>query len=83
MGYWKNLNRIRMADNQEWFDRLLPGQEKIVLAPKEVATLLEIPEDKVYESLAEGEIPSIKWGTRWLIPRAALDKMNLAAHRAF
>jgi len=64
-----------MADNQEWFDRLLPGQEKIVLAPKEVAALLEIPEARVYQRLVQGDIPGIKWGTRWLIPRAALDKV--------
>ena len=72
-----------MADNQEWFDRLLPGQEKIVFAPTEVASLLEIPEEKVYQSLVEGDIPGIKWGTRWLIPRAVLDKMPLATYRAF
>ena len=72
-----------MADNEEWFDRLLPGQEKIVFAPTEVASLLEIPEEKVSQGLAQGDIPGFKWGTRWLIPRAVLDKMPLVANRVF
>ena len=72
-----------MADNQEWFDRLLPGQEKIVFAPTEVASLLEIPEEKVYQGLAQGDIPGSQGGSRWLIQRAVLDKMPLVANRAF
>ena len=46
-----------------------------VLSVKETATMLRINEKTTYAAIARGEIPSIKFGARVLVPTAALRKM--------
>ena len=47
--------------------------ENEALTAKEVSKILKIGLCQVYKGCARGEIPSIRVGRRWLIPRAALD----------
>lgn len=42
---------------------------------REVAKLLGISKTTIYELTRTGQIPSIKWGKRILIPRVVLVKM--------
>jgi excisionase family DNA binding protein len=45
----------------------------------EAARLLRIGKTLAYEAAARGEIPSVKIGSRLLVPRAALERMLAAA----
>ena len=47
--------------------------ENEVLTAKEASKVLKISLGQVYEGCARREIPSVRVGRRWLIPRAALD----------
>ncbi|MBM4447390.1 MAG: helix-turn-helix domain-containing protein [Chloroflexi bacterium] len=49
--------------------------DPLVLTPTETARLLRIGRATVYEQLRLGAIPSIRFGRKILIPRAALDKL--------
>ncbi len=49
--------------------------DSLVLTPIETARLLRIGRGTVYEQIRLGVIPSIKFGRRILVPRAALMKM--------
>lgn len=54
-------------------------QEKIksadVLSVAEVQQRLGLSRNVVYDSLASGRIPSLRFGRRILIPRAAFERM--------
>ena len=47
--------------------------ENEVLTAKEVSKRLRVGLSQIYEGCARGEIPALRIGRRWLIPRAALD----------
>ena len=49
--------------------------DSLVLTPIETAKLLRIGRGTVYEQIRLGVIPSIRFGRRILVPRAALMKM--------
>ncbi len=52
------------------------AEEPTVLTPNEVAQILRINKNLVYELLRSKQIPSIKLGNRKIvIPRKALDKL--------
>lgn len=51
------------------------GQERLTLTAREVADLLGVSRNSIYEATRTGQVPSIKMGRRILIPRAALTKM--------
>lgn len=51
------------------------ASEKLVYSVEEVATLLGMSKNPVYDAIRERQIPSIKIGRRILIPRAALEEM--------
>lgn len=47
----------------------------LVYSVAEVAELLRVGENKVYEMVAGGRIPAIKWGDRSIcVPRQALEQ---------
>jgi excisionase family DNA binding protein len=48
------------------------GNDSLVLTAKETSNLLRISKTTVYELIRQGVIPSIRFGKRILIPRAAL-----------
>jgi excisionase family DNA binding protein len=50
-----------------------------VLTVDEVAQLLRISRTAAYEAVNRGEIPAVRIGRRWLIPRAALDRMLMTS----
>jgi len=50
-------------------------KKSLVFSVSEVARLLGVSKNTVYETTHTGQIPSIKWGRRILIPRVALMKM--------
>jgi excisionase family DNA binding protein len=61
-----------------------PGRRKVVLAKRsqsdmvtveDVATRLGIGRNQAYEAVQQGKIPALRFGRRWLIPRAAFDRM--------
>jgi excisionase family DNA binding protein len=45
------------------------------VTPKEAAEILKINKKSVYESIARGEIPSIRLGRLLLIPRPVFNAM--------
>jgi len=51
------------------------GHEELVLSIRDVAKVLGVSDDLVYELVARGDIPCIRLGRRRLIPRRAVDLM--------
>lgn len=49
--------------------------EKATLTVEEAATLLGIGRQLAYAKVKTGEIPAIKIGRRFLVPRAALERL--------
>jgi len=49
--------------------------EKLTLTVSETARLLGISRGLAYEMVRTGEIPSVRFGKRVLIPRRALEKL--------
>jgi excisionase family DNA binding protein len=49
-----------------------------LLTTEEAADYLRLSERKLYELVANGEVPCTKVTGRWLFPRAALDRWVLA-----
>lgn len=47
--------------------------ESAALSVEQVATLLNISRALAYGAVRRGEIPRVRVGGRWLIPRAALE----------
>jgi excisionase family DNA binding protein len=61
-----------------------PGRRKLVqakrtasdmLSVEDVAMRLGIGRNQAYEAVQQGKIPSLRFGRRYLIPRAAFDRM--------
>lgn len=49
----------------------------------EAAEFLECTTDRILELLREGQLPGIKYGKSWVIPRAAFfDSVNVSAVQA-
>jgi excisionase family DNA binding protein len=46
-----------------------------VISLEEVATRLGIGRSQAYEAVQSGKIHALRFGRRWLIPRAAFDRM--------
>jgi excisionase family DNA binding protein len=51
------------------------SMEKLAYTPKEVGELLGLGRSSTYEALQTKIIPSIRVGGKYLIPKAALDKL--------
>ena len=49
--------------------------EKLTLTVSETARLLGISRGLAYEMVRTGELPSVRFGKRVLIPRRALEKL--------
>lgn len=49
--------------------------KRLCVKVKETAEMLGISRNFAYQLVREGKLPSIRFGKRILIPRAALDKM--------
>jgi excisionase family DNA binding protein len=47
----------------------------VVISLEEVAARLGIGRNQAYEAVQAGKIPALRFGRRWLIPRAAFDRM--------
>jgi excisionase family DNA binding protein len=61
-----------------------PGKRNLVQAKRlasdmvtvdDVAARLGIGRNQAYEAVQQGKIPALRFGRRWLIPRAAFDRM--------
>jgi excisionase family DNA binding protein len=46
---------------------------------EDVAARLGIGRNQAYEAVRQGKIPAFRFGRRWLIPRAAFDRMLAGA----
>ncbi len=55
--------------------------EKLALSVTAVARLLGISRNRMYDLIAENEIPHIRLGHRIIVPRAALDEWLATAAR--
>ena len=53
--------------------------ESLVYTIEEAAELLKIGRSGAYEAARRGNIPVLRIGRRWLVPRVALDKMLAGA----
>ena len=51
------------------------NNEPLVLSVPTVARLLCISKGSCYEAVRQGQIPSLRFGRRIVIPRAALDRL--------
>ena len=51
------------------------GEEKLTLTVSETARLLGISRGLAYEMVRTGEIPSVRFGKRVLVPRRALERL--------
>jgi excisionase family DNA binding protein len=49
--------------------------EQPVLTVSEAARLLRLSRAFVYELIARGELPSVRFGRRIMIPRAAIERI--------
>jgi len=59
-----------------------PMNERLTFTVDEVARLLGISRSGAYDSIARGEIPSLRIGRRVLVPREPLlDLVRSARHR--
>jgi len=62
------------------YENPIPNQEKrLTLTVRETAELLEISRNVVYEAGRTGQIPSIKFGRRIIIPYRAIIRILDAA----
>ncbi len=52
-----------------------PTAHRLTVSVAEAAAILGIGKSAAYEAVHSGDIPSIRVGRRWLVPRAALDQM--------
>jgi excisionase family DNA binding protein len=52
-----------------------PAREHLVLSIRDVAKMLGVSDDLVYELVARGEIPCLRLGRRRLVPRRAVELM--------
>ena len=50
-------------------------EERLTLTVEETAKLLGIGRQLAYERVKTGEIPSLKFGRRLLVPRKALERL--------
>jgi len=50
-------------------------KERLTLTVEETAKLLGIGRQLAYERVKTGEIPSLKFGRRLLVPRKALERL--------
>jgi excisionase family DNA binding protein len=50
-------------------------QERLTVNVPEAAKLLGISERSAYEAVRRGEVPAVRVGGRWLVPRAALERL--------
>lgn len=49
--------------------------ESIALTIKQVARLLQLPEQTVRQRLREGTLPGVRLGKHWRVSRAGLDRL--------
>ncbi len=49
-------------------------EEKLTYTVIETAKLLGVGKTRVYEGVADGTIPAIRLGGRWIIPKFALHR---------
>jgi len=55
--------------------RKQPDESADVMSLAEAARRLSIGKNQAYQAVQAGRIPALRFGRRWLIPRAAFDKM--------
>lgn len=53
--------------------------EKLTLSVSECAKALSVSRGLAYQMAREGRLPTLKFGRRLLVPRAALEKMLAGA----
>ena len=51
-----------------------------LLTPSQAAKLLNLPTHKVIRMIYRNELPALKVGNRWRIPRSAVAKLVLTSH---
>jgi excisionase family DNA binding protein len=56
-------------------DRRVPNTDKATFSVAELQIILGIGRNSVYEAIRCGQIPSIRIGTRILVPRTALEAL--------
>lgn len=49
--------------------------ECLVYSVEEAARLLGISRNHAYDSVRTGDIPAVRLGRKWLVPRVALERM--------
>ena len=76
-----SMERTRMIKDKNQADlgedevSIGPGSGRATMSVDECAAYLGIGRSSAYEAIHRGEIPVIKIGARYLVPRVALDDM--------
>lgn len=65
----KPLQEHEVATREDESEGVCDGVEKIFYTPGELAKLMGIRNESVYNMIEQGEIPSIKIGTRFKVPK--------------
>ena len=52
---------------------VMSSADRLVLTPEEVARMLGLHANSVYAMLKRGELPSVRAGRKWLIPKRRLQ----------
>lgn len=66
-----------MTNTENTIKELTP--QRLTMSVKEAAILIGISYNAAYESAKKGELPTVKFGRRILVPIAALEKMLAGA----
>lgn len=62
-----------------YMDSLTPSVTKQTISVEEAAAILGISRAKAYDCARTGEIPSLRFGRRIVVPVAALDRLLASA----
>ena len=54
-------------------------EQRLTMSVEEAAEALGVSRGLAYELVARGELPALRLGRRWVIPRRALEQMLEAA----
>ena len=78
----RRLQFVRIRMNKNINTAQLSSTEKLTLTVSEAAEVLGIGRSAAYQGIHSGEIPSIKIGSRIIIPKVALQQKLQAAGQA-
>ncbi len=78
--HYGGIGRQGQMNTESTPEALEVPAERKTLTVAEAGEALGIGRNQAYQAVRDGKIPSIRIGKRWLVPKAALDRL-LAGER--